>query len=112
MNTAVRAYLAAAGYKLAALTFAEEAGLAQGGPTTPGNPNPGGCPALPELLRRDAEREGALAAAAAAEAERACMAEALADAQARAAELQVRSPVIQPARSAHVPTPLVWHVCW
>ena len=87
LNAAVRAYLAAAGYKLAALTFAEEAGVG----AAAANPGPGSCPALPDLLRRDAEREGALAEAAAARADREAMAGELAAARARVAELQARA---------------------
>ena len=86
LNAAVRAYLAAAGYKLAALTFAEEAGVGAAA-----KPGPGACPALPDLLRRDAEREGALAEAAAARADREVMAGELAAARARVAELQARA---------------------
>lgn len=86
LNAAVRAYLVAAGYKLAALTFAEEAGVGAAA-----NPNPGSCPALPDLLRRDAEREGALAEAAAARGHREVMAGELAAARARVAELQARA---------------------
>lgn len=86
LNAAVRAYLAAAGYKLAALTFAEEAGVGAAA-----NPGPGSCPALPDLLRRDAEREGALVDAAAARADREVMAGELAAALARVTELQARA---------------------
>ncbi len=91
LNAAVRGYLGAAGYKLSALTFGEEAGVAAPAGAAPG-PGADAAPSLPELLRRDAERAGALAAAAAAEAERTQMAAELAAAQARAAELQARGP--------------------
>ena len=86
LNVAVRAYLAAAGYKLAALTFAEEAGVAAAA-----NPSSGSCPALPDLLRRDAEREAALVGAARARAEHELMAGELATARARVTELQARA---------------------